>query len=226
MAKKKASKTKSTKKAPAPAKKKVVDASRLMIPDLKVVQFIATIEGTTPLIVHRFSEKMQKQMAEKQQGKASKGREFRTPESEYEEAKYIDKAGRDCITADSFKNAIVRAASEVPGLTMVGMRGSVFILSPEGERLVPLKYSGKKPIMREDIVRLANGVATPRYRPEYRNWSCDVLVEIDANVLSAEQVCSLINISGFRVGIGEWRPTGKASTGTFGRYKIAQVKQI
>ena len=61
--------------------------------DLKPI-VLSTIDvelvGETPLIVHRFGEKMRTQIRDKQQGKTqeAKKKSIRKPDEEYESAKY------------------------------------------------------------------------------------------------------------------------------------------
>ena len=75
--------------------------------------------------------------------------------------------------------------------------------------------------MREDMVRLATGVADIRYRAMYPDWRTNVTVRFNSRVLSAEQIINLFNTAGFAVGVGEWRPLGKnGSTNTFGMFHV------
>lgn len=94
---------------------------------------------------------------------------------------------------------------------MTVIRGALFV---EGD-LLPLKF--KSCNMREDMVRVGMGTADLRYRPEYTDWSVDLTIEYNSNVLQAEQVLNLIRLAGFSVGICEWRPE---KNGDFGRFDI------
>jgi hypothetical protein len=69
--------------------------------------------------------------------------------------------------------------------------------------------------MREDVVRIGKGSTDLRYRAELLGWEADVKVKFNADVLSAEQVVNLLKISGFSVGLGEWRPQKSGEYGTF-----------
>lgn len=59
------------------------------------------------------------------------------------------------------------------------------------------------------------GTADIRYRGEFPEWSTEITLRYNANVLSPEQVANLFNVAGFAVGVGEWRPQRDGSFGMF-----------
>jgi hypothetical protein len=174
------------------------------------------VTGLSPLLVHQWSEKAQRQILERQQKRASAAREARDPKAEFEASKYLDAEGRDCFPARNFKAAIVAAASFADGCTKVHLRGALFVVGD----LLPLGFA--RCTMRQDCVRLAGpgGTADLRFRAQYDDWSVDLPVQFNGRVISAEQIVHLLNVAGFHVGVGEWRPAGKQSTGDFGRFQV------
>jgi len=94
---------------------------------LKIRGVSITIKGTSPLIVHAFSEKTRRQIEEKQQGKSKSSRhDIRKPEEEYEAAKHISPLGWEGFPAAGFKAALIRGAKQV-GLVMKDIQTSLFI---------------------------------------------------------------------------------------------------
>lgn len=182
------------------------------------------IEADTDLIINRWSEKSLTQIREGKKG--PKGDDKTTPYEQYLAARHLNEKGEDCVPGIVFKHAMVSAASFLQDATKVILRGSVFVL----DDLIPLKFDGvtvngkkNQPIMREDMCRIGNygnRKPSPRYRPGYRNWSCKVRIQYDASVISAKQVVDLLNRAGFNCGIGEWRPLGKESSGSYGRFHV------
>jgi len=69
--------------------------------------------------------------------------------------------------------------------------------------------------MREDMVRVGMGTADLRYRGEFADWSAKLLVRYNANVLSESQILNILNVAGFAVGVGEWRPERDGMSGMF-----------
>lgn len=188
----------------------------------KTLEFEVIIEGTAPLIMHAWSEKAKAMMRDKQQGKKATKKEPKDPRVEWMGGRLLDDQGRDCISAMCFKNAIVDTASFIDGITKVQLRGSVFVLGD----LIPIEYEadpkapdGKKaPHMREDMVRVGMGVADIRYRPEYRGWSCKLRIRHMANVISTQDVMTLLSTAGLVNGMGEMRP--QKTGGSFGTFEI------
>jgi hypothetical protein len=74
--------------------------------------------------------------------------------------------------------------------------------------------------MRRDPVRLASGVTSLTYRPQFFPWKMDIPVMYNAAIISQEQVVNLFQMAGFSVGLGDWRVD---KNGTFGQFKIAEV---
>lgn len=66
------------------------------------------------------------------------------------------------------------------------------------------------------------GTADIRYRAEFPDWKARVLVRYNANVLSEAQILNLLNVAGFAVGVGEWRPE---KDGQYGMFHVATEKE-
>jgi hypothetical protein len=69
--------------------------------------------------------------------------------------------------------------------------------------------------MVEDNVRLGGKTADLRYRPYFSGWSILLKITHNANVITQEQVVNLLNLAGFSVGIGDWRPEKDGNAGRF-----------
>lgn len=186
---------------------------------------LVPIIGTTPLIVHNFSEKSKRQMLDAQQGRKSP-KQARDPDAEYEAAFYRTKDGYG-FPVTAFKAATVGAARFYgKDVKMTELRQFLFMHGEISDRdpqaLVPI-YG--EPKMREDVVRLGgpSRSADLRYRPEFREWSTELKVTYVKSSLSRESVLSLIDAGGMGIGVGEWRPEKR---GEFGTYAIDQSKEI
>lgn len=182
------------------------------VPQIKIARTDVRVVGMSPLIVHAWSEKAKRMIADKQQGAAKGAREKRDPEADYLASRYVDGEGHDCVQAHAFKSAIVDAASFSDGVTKVHLRGAVFI---EGD-LLPLAFDER--VRREDMVRVGMGTADIRYRAEYRGWSVVLPIQFNANIVTPSQLVNLVNLAGFSIGVGDWRPQ---KDGQFGRFRVA-----
>jgi hypothetical protein len=175
------------------------------------------IRGTSPIIMHQWSEKAKSMMRDKQQaGKKTRERELRKPEDEAEAATYRTEGGDVGIPAMAFKSSILTAAHKDIGIEKTLVRKALFLICKDPGLVIAFSECDE-PIVREDMVRVGMGAADLRYRPEFRNWKCVVELEIDAELLQAGDVLALIGRAGFGVGLCEWRPE---KGGEFGRYEV------
>jgi hypothetical protein len=183
----------------------------IFIPKIEVVQTVIEVVGISGLITHKWSEKAKQEMRDKQMGNARATKAFKVPEDDFNGARYIDAEGRDCVPALAFKNAAVEAGVQV-NVFKTTLRKAFFV---HGE-LLPLILNGP-PRMREDMVRVGQGTADLRYRPEYVEWGCKIPVEFNPRLISPEILVNLFDNAGYSIGICEWRPE---KDGGFGRFRV------
>jgi hypothetical protein len=194
------------------------------LPPLDIQAMKVRLIGDSPLIVHAWSPKALKQMADKQQRKASAGREAKDPWADFCGSMYwlserpdrpteedVESA-RFGFPAIAFKAAAVTACTSIGSVTKVAARQAFHV---EGEMV---EIIGPAPSMREDVCRVGMGTADLRYRGEFSPWSCELTVKFNAGLMSAAQVVNLFQTAGFAVGVGEWRPE---RDGPYGRFHVA-----
>jgi hypothetical protein len=188
------------------------DVQGLSIPAMNIQLMKVKINGTAPLIFHKWDEKAIRMILDKQMKKAQKGREVRDPEKEYESSFYYDSEGNIAFPARNIKQAIVGSARFINGVPMTILRGALFV---EGDKdgFIPLTY--KEKTMRQDMVTVGMGTADIRFRGQVEGWSMELMIKFDANILSSEQVLNLLQRAGFSQGLGEWRPERNGDNGTF-----------
>lgn len=181
------------------------------------------IVGTTPLIVHRFSEKAKKKMLDGMQGRKTP-KESKNPQAEYEGAFYRLKDGRFGFPAVAFKMATVGGARFYgKDVTMTALRQSVFFRGETGEDGQQLYAIEGEPVMREDVVTVGRGGADLRYRPMFSEWSTTVTVTYVTSMLTRQSILSLVDAGGMGVGVGEWRPE---KSGDFGTYRVDPTRDV
>ena len=187
---------------------------KIELPALQIEQITLMLIGDSPLIVHAWSEKAKKQMLDKQMKKASKGKEAKDPEADYKACFYRTDTGAYGFPAIGVKAAMVSAARYVDA-KMTVLRGAFHI---DAEMLTVIG----EPRPREDMVRVGMGTADIRYRPEFPDWRIPVTIKFNASAISPEQIANLLNVAGFGVGIGEWRPE---RNGSYGRFHVGGADQ-
>jgi hypothetical protein len=202
-------------------------AEVIIIPAIKIEELAITLIGDSPLIVHRFSEKVKREMLDKQMKKATtKAREAKNPVADFMESLYwltlkpgehteeafeaaINDGAEFGFPSIAFKSSAVSAAYRA-GITKdkATSRGAFHI---DGEFV---KIDGI-PSMREDMVRIQGTSADIRYRGEFKEWKTTFKVRYNASVYSVEQIANFFNLGGFACGVGEWRPEKDGSYGMF-----------
>lgn len=190
------------------AKAKSSAETPIVLPKLNIQHFRLTLIGDSPLICNKWSEKAKQEMRDKQTKQPKQAKQAKNPQQCFEDSLYKLEDGGFGFKSIAFKAAAVDACSHVDGVTKVEARGAFHI---QGEFV---RINGK-PTMREDMVRVGMGVADLRYRGEFKEWNCEIIVRYNANVLSPEQIVNLFNTAGFAIGVGEWRPQRDGSSGMF-----------
>lgn len=203
------------------------------VPALNIGTVEINVRGIAPLVSHRWSEKAKKEMLDKQMKVAKRAKEAKDPYRDFIDSLYFIEGSPDVpdgelefastcgFPAVAFKKAAVSACRQVSGVPMTQARQMIFVRGTEkgtnGEDLVKIEGNVS---MREDMVRIDGGrTADIRYRGQFVEWNCILLVDYDADVLSADQVVNLFARAGWGVGIGEDRP--EKSGGQWGRFELA-----
>ena len=180
--------------------------------------------GTSPLIVHKFSEKAKRQMLDAMQGRKSP-KQPKDPQADYEACFYRLDDERYGFPVIAFKAATVSAARFYgKSISMTALRQFVFFdgefSKTDGQKLAPLFG---EPHMREDVVKVGMGGSDLRYRPEFTEWRTSVEITYVRSMLTRDSILSLLDAGGMGVGVGEWRPEKR---GDFGTYQIDPSKNV
>lgn len=202
------------------------------LPPLNIGMMEITLIGDSPLIVHAWSHKSKLEMLGKQMKKAKGAKEAKDPKADFEASMYRLEDGGYGFPSVAFKAAAVTAGTSVAGLTKIAARQAFHVLGEdvdiagafEGSKSrVNLARIDGQPQMREDMVRVGMGTADIRYRAEFPDWHAKVLVRYNQGVLSEAQILNLLNVAGFAVGVGEWRPE---KDGQYGMFHVATEADI
>ena len=181
------------------------------------------ILGTSPLVMHRFSEKAKLEMLHNAQGKKTP-KAPKNPEAEYEAAFYRLKSGEPGFPALGFKAATVGGARFYgKQISMTALKQFVFFSGEPGEDGHYYVQIFGEPEMREDVVRVGRGGTDLRYRPQFTEWTANLTVTYVDSMLTRGSLLSLIEAGGMGVGVGEWRPE---RDGDFGTYRLDPSKKV
>jgi hypothetical protein len=206
------------------------DIRGMFIPQIEIEEVTLTVQGMSPLIVHAWSAKAQKQLTDKQTGKASQQQEARDPEQERRDACYVVpgreewddwKQGKYCFPASAFKHAFLYGIAQLGDKTKfpkTQATGWVFVDEDPILEFESITH-------RSDVGRINMGTAMPVFRPQFNNWSAKLAVGFNGRAITLEQVVSIFDLGGFSGGIGEWRPSApKNKSGSYGRFRVTEAK--
>jgi hypothetical protein len=175
------------------------------------------IQGTSPLIVHRWTEKAREMMLNAQQGKKTP-KQHKDPQADFEASRYRFPDGRDGFPVTAFKKAAVTGGGRIFGkaVKMTELRQNLLFIADgtgtDGMQLVTI--TGTPPVIREDMVRVGMGTADIRHRAMYQEWAATLQVQFIPSLIDLGSVVALIDAGG-TCGVGEWRPERGGSFGTF-----------
>jgi hypothetical protein len=189
------------------------------------------IEGTAPLVIHRFSAKTKEQMKQKMEtGKAAgsrKNREAKQTDDLYKEARYISKEGWDGFHAGAVRNALISACRLV-GFKMTLAKLSLFV-EADGrdaeEPQIPLVRIIGKCVKQEDMARVETGQPYVTVRAAFHEWKAKIRLRWDEDQFTLQDVTNLLSRVGMQVGLCEGRPDSPNSAGMgWGLFEISKTE--
>ena len=184
------------------------------------------IEGIAPLVVERFSKKMElmEKMAQGPSAKNKRERTARDYDNEAEEARYRAPEKWEGMNAAAFRAGMISACRLV-GFKMTLAKLSVFIEADgfDAKDGIPLiRIYGQSETFTAHT-RNARGVVDVRSRPMYRQWAANLRIRFDADQFQVSDVINLISRVGLQVGIGAGRPDSKSSSGCgWGMFRVVE----
>lgn len=165
-------------------------------------------------IQHRLNTDTVDDFTKREFGKSDK-KKIRDLDKEYESCFFYTENKKHGVPVAAFISAILDSCVAL-NIPKTKVKRAIRLLGD----IVEIKY--KKINRRKDTVRRGGINKTPdiRHRPEFVEWSCQLLIQFDEEQVTPEQVINLVNYAGFTSGIGDWRPSAPKSTGTHGMFKV------
>lgn len=181
-------------------------------PNLRRLRF--SITSLSPYISHKWSEKAKAQLRMSAAERKKQPKVARNPLEEAEGGAYRVEGGPHDgefgIPAMAVKAAMMLAAHKDHGLPRTDAQKAIRF---RNAGVIPIRCA--EPKLREDIVRVGNNQTDIRYRYEFSEWSADIELVFNSDILNASDIINLANRGGFGCGIGEWRPQKGGEHGCF-----------
>jgi hypothetical protein len=177
---------------------------------IQLGEFIAKIKGTTPLLMERMPPETMQGMINKMEGKGADKKKIKDFNAEIENKIHRNEKGEVGFPAGGFKKAMVEAAPYLDDMDKKLARSIVVV----GD-LVKINY--KSQIINKAIGKDSGIKKSPRpiWRPQFNDWSCDLLIRYNGKLITPQQIIGLIKLAGFHIGVGGWTPQHNGSYGMF-----------
>lgn len=199
---------------------KKAKTSQIDVLQIKTSKMTVCVLGKTPLILHRLSQKAQRELllpGKKKNAAEKAALPKHAVIEEFRDAPYLA-SGEGHSTyirhlPTTFKAALRNAALDIPGATKAQLGRLTYV---EGE-WVDI-YGIPKLFM--SIVRNSDMARTPdvRTRAIMPEWACKLTIAFVEPMLNAQTVSNLLAAAGVINGIGDWRP--QKGSGTYGQFEI------
>jgi len=185
---------------------------------MKLELYKFKVTGLLPLLTHNPAS-----MSSGANG-AVKAKKIPSPEEEAAGGLYRDAEGNFGVPSMGFRSGLLCglkgkkvgkiSAPMIFASSVFAVDDLSILIDPETEE--PLRvYEIDK---RRAIIQ-RNGVI--RCRPRFPKWQCFLTLQIDADVLQAQQVEEHLNVAGQIIGVGDYRVERK---GIFGKYMVELIE--
>ena len=209
------------------------DSVSISIKPLNMVRVKVTLRGVTPLLVNALSDAAKGDITASAPGNTkAKTKKILTPDEKYKAAIHHFDSKTHGFPAAALKKAMLSAIrilneSGNDAVSQIAFKSMVGVYPAEGHPfLMKLRY--KKVERSDSWALLKKTVPIPVSRPCYRDWSCDCVIEFDADVIQPDAVLNLLARAGAQVGIGAWRPESNGNNGIFeiAATKVQKTKRV
>jgi hypothetical protein len=177
-----------------------------------------TIEGVTPLLCNRFGDAAA--MAATTGNRSSAVGEKGTPREQAEQKLYCGLDGKLVIPQPNLLRCIIDGGKFFKaGKSKVTTIKSSLIPSCVDIRCVeiPIRHTDPWEVDTRAVRIPSTGGRILCYRPSFNDWALDFTVYLDTEILTVKLLREIIDASGKRIGLGDFRPDCK---GPFGKFVV------
>ncbi|MFA5688594.1 MAG: hypothetical protein WC959_05560 [Kiritimatiellales bacterium] len=165
------------------------------------------IRGISPLLMNRFLLE------------PVPGLQKMTAEEQAEIAAYRTEGGELFIPGINMQRALISGAKYSKGkgrASLQSVAAACLLITAEQLPLGCRKFT----VDSRSVVVPATKGRIVRHRPRLNEWTLNFELEYDPELLSREQVETIVRDTGRRVGLGDFRPENK---GMFGRFDVIEI---
>lgn len=178
------------------------------------------IQGITPLICNRFTEAAQAAASSATRGaiNGDKG----SAHEQAEQKLYTNDAGEPCIPQPNIFRCIIDGGTFFKaGKSKVTTIKSSLIpacMSVEGV-MIPIRHSNPWTVDTRPVRIPSTGGRILTHRPMFEDWALEFVMCLDETFIGVKLMREIVDASGMRIGLGDFRPACK---GPFGKFVVTQ----
>lgn len=144
--------------------------------------------------------------------------DFEIDPDDFDTARLLDGSGRDCVSVDQVKRALVAGAMRGKSLSRLVVKADLFVKSCDNAGLIALRYAS---MCAHALTTRAGGGYYVKQLPRYEQWSATFQLEYRTERVTADRAVNLLHDVGFSFGIGESTPV---TGGSYGRFAVTAVR--
>lgn len=179
------------------------------------------IQGTTPLLMNRFTEEAEMKVSSGVSTVAigKKG----TPREQAEKKAYMDEKGMLYIPGPNIFSCLIQAGKfHKNGKSKVTTTKSSLVPAGMAVREIVCSLGTKEwEVDSRSVVIPSTGGRIMAHRPRLDEWTVEFSLDVDDAMFSPEFVRQLVDDAGSKVGLGDFRPDRK---GPFGKFVVVGWK--
>lgn len=180
--------------------------------------FNISIEGVTPLLLHRFTDAAQ--MEATSGTRSSIASDSESPRDQAAQSLYLNEDGVVGIPQPNLFRCILDAGKFFKtGRTKVTTQKSSLIPACVGirELFLLIESEGGWKVDTRPVRIPATGGRILRHRPCFDDWRLRFTVDLDDSLIGPKLLREIVDAAGSRIGLGDFRPDTK---GPFGKFKV------
>ena len=184
-----------------------------------------SIDGTTPLLMCKFTDAAQETASGNGVVKATSG-DRGTPLEQAAACRYLDENGREIIPNPNILRAIIDGGEYFKsGRTKVTTQKTSLIPAcvTLNEIYFPLRHKQPWKVDTRPVRIPATGGRILRHRACFDDWGIDFEIELDTEFMTERLLREIVDAAGKRKGLGDFRPACK---GPFGKFVVTSWKQV
>ncbi|MDP3703590.1 MAG: hypothetical protein Q8R78_04320 [Candidatus Omnitrophota bacterium] len=183
--------------------------------------FEVTIDGKTPLLLHRFTDAAQMAATDGTRTSAAAG-DRGTPMEQAEASLYKDESGRLIMPGPNLFRCLIEAGKFFKaGKSKITTQKTSMIPACLSvvDIVIPIQHKEPWTVDARPVRIPSTGGRIIRYRPCFHDWSMSFELELDTSMINEKLLRSIVDAAGSRIGLGDFRPDTK---GPFGKFVVTK----